>query len=391
MVADQCEIVEALGVSASSTATDTAAIVSSLGIALETLSFVQLQTLVSSAEATSTATPDAFTLLTSLAVSTSTLSASVAVDKTLAELGSAGSALFVLFENTTISSAAATSYVDGDAPSTLLSMASAASSVEASTSATGLLFTRGAGVSAVTIGLLEYAVATAAAVDTATPTRVATATLTSLSDVVSSAPVTSTVLRMEELLSQLTALSAATLQVERTVYHRSSITATSSVFNRDKYAQAMVMNTETAAVSTYDNFAFNSIAYVGTSGKAYAASDDGLYLLEGPDDVGENIHASIKSGFTDLGEPHTKHAGSMYFGYTSDSPFTATVETYGAGHAPQTYELEQRAANAPRNSRMKLGKGLSSRFWRVTIENKDGSHFELNDASIDVAVSQRRV
>lgn len=388
-MADYCEIVEGVGASISTTATDTAGIVSSSATVVETLIFVQEQSLLSTAAATSTATPESFTLLTSSGSSLSTLAASIAVDKTLAEVAAASSTLFVLFENTVVGTAAATSYIEGDAPSTLTSSGNAASSVEINTVSTELLFPRAEGSSSVVVGLLEYAVGTAAATDTATPTRVATLTLTGVSNAVSSTPAASSDVRTEVLCSLLQALSEATPQVERTVYHRSTVTATSTVFNRDRYAKAMVLNTETAAVSTYDNFAFNSVAYA--NGKLYAASEDGLYVLEGADDEGDNIRASLKSGFTDLGEPHTKHAGSMYFGYTSDSPFTATVETYGAGHTPQTYELEQRAADAPRNNRIKLGKGLSSRYWRVTLQNKDGSHFELNDAAIDVAVSQRRI
>ena len=388
-MADYCEIVEGIGAVTSSTATDTAGIVTSSATVLETLIFVQEQTLLSVGAATATATPDSYTLLTSSGGSASTLLASITVDKTLVDVGAVSSTLFVLFENTATGTAAATSYVEGDAPTTIVSTAYAASSVDVSTQAVGLLFQRADGSSSVVIGLLEYAVATVAVTDSVTPTRIADVTLTGQSNAVSSTPVTSTTLRAEELLSLLQAASTATTQVDMTVYHRSVITATSNVFNRDKRAKAMVLNTETAAVSTYDNFAFNSVAYA--NGKIYAASEDGLYVLEGADDDGENIRASLKSGFNDLNEAHTKHAGSIYFGYTSDSPFTATVETYGAGHAPQTYELEARDAYAPRNNRIKLGKGLSSRYWRVTLQNKDGSHFELNDAAIDVAVSQRRI
>lgn len=388
-MADYCEIVEGIGAVTSSTATDTAGIVTSSATVLETLIFVQEQTLLSVGAATATVTPDSYTLLTSSGGSASTLLASITVDKTLVDVGAASSTLFVLFENIATGTAAATSYVEGDAPTTIVSTADAASSVEASTQAVGLLFQRADGSSSVAIGLLEYAAAVADADDTATPTRVASVVLTGVSNAASSTPATSTTVNASELLSLLQALSETTMQVERTVYHRSTVTATSSLFNRDRTAKATVLNTETAAVSTYDNFSFNSVAYA--NGKLYAASEDGLYVLEGADDDGEDIRASLKSGFTDLGEPHTKHAGAMYFGYTSDSPFTATVETYGAGHAPQTYELEARDAYAPRNNRIKLGKGLSSRYWRVTLQNKDGSHFELNDAAIDVAVSQRRI
>lgn len=185
------------------------------------------------------------------------------------------------------------------------------------------------------------------------------------------------------------ATSSTIIQTNRTVYAQSIGYSNSSALFRDPNEMAWVLNTETAALSQYDNFAFDSLAYA--DGKLYAACIDGIYVLEGLDDEGKGIDAEIVSGFTDLGDQHTKHAGSMYFGYTSDGPIEIDVDTYGSRHAKQTYELEQRDLLAPRNNRVKLGKGLSSRYWRVAVRNKDGSHFELNDAAVDVAVSQRRI
>ena len=125
--------------------------------------------------------------------------------------------------------------------------------------------------------------------------------------------------------------------------------------------------------------------------RAVAHGPDGFYKLEGTDDDGEDVDAELTTGFTDLGEQHTMHAGSLYLGYTSDGPTTVSVDTYGMRHPTQINELDERDAFAPRNNRVKLAKGLNSRYWRIAIRNKNGSHFEINDVALDVAVSNRRI
>ena len=56
-----------------------------------------------------------------------------------------------------------------------------------------------------------------------------------------------------------------------------------------------------------------------------------------------------------------------------------------------TYDLEERLADAPRNNRIKLGKGQTSRYWRLTLSNVDGSDFQIHDLDADLAASKRRL
>lgn len=339
---------------------------------------------------TSTVTPYAFASLVSGATATTTATPSTAVTKTLSSLSNGVSTTIAAYTNTALSASNGTSAVDGIVVNLLRSAANAISTATPGNTPTLLLVATGDASSSVIRGLVETALSASAATSTVTPVRSLNLTSTSTGASTGSvASASSAVSFVNALESSGYASSTTVMQVARTVYAQSLGSSNSSALFRDPNDIAWVMNTETAALSQYNNFAFNSLAYV--DGKVYAACLDGIYVLEGNDDEGAHIRAEAVSGFDDLGEQHTKHAGSLYFGYTSDGPVVVDVETYGSGHAKQTYEIEQRTALAPRNNRVKLGKGLSSRHWRITVKNKDGSRFELNDAAIDVAVSQRRI
>ena len=179
------------------------------------------------------------------------------------------------------------------------------------------------------------------------------------------------------------------LQSSNQLLLESTAEVSSDVWYKDPGRVAWLMNTETTAASWYDNFDFESIAQ--PPGKVLAVGPDGLYELGGPTDSGEQIDAEVVSGFADFGAAQTKRVDNLYFGYTSEGRISVTTETYESGHLPSTYYLEQRDASAPRNSRVTPGKGLWGRYWRMTIRNVNGAEFEVHDATVDIAVSTRRV
>ena len=183
--------------------------------------------------------------------------------------------------------------------------------------------------------------------------------------------------------------SLVLLQTSATLAITSSADGLSDVWFKDPTSKAWVMNTETTAVGWYDNFSFESI--VSWKGRELAVGPDGIHELVGDTDNGVRIDSFVESGFTDFGATQTKRLDNMYFGYTSGGQIAVKAEVYESGHPPSTYLLEARDANAPRNSRVTPGKGLWGRYWRLTISNVDGADFEVHDASVDIAVSTRRI
>ena len=183
----------------------------------------------------------------------------------------------------------------------------------------------------------------------------------------------------ESILSQLSTNGLLTANAEITGF---------AMF-RDPDAVAWLLNTETGAASWHTNFGFESIAQVGA--RTLAVGPEGLYELTGDTDDGEQIAARVKTGFWDFKLEQTKRLDNMYFGYTSPGQLALDVEAAESGYAAQRYLLEPRAASEPRNSRVTPGKGLVSRYWRLTISNKDGVPFHVRSMTADLANSNRRV
>jgi len=68
--------------------------------------------------------------------------------------------------------------------------------------------------------------------------------------------------------------------------------------------ETLVLTGARSEVSVYSNFKFNSYAKYG--GKYYGATQDGIFLLEGDDDAGIQIHTGAKIGPTNFGTDREK-------------------------------------------------------------------------------------
>lgn len=175
--------------------------------------------------------------------------------------------------------------------------------------------------------------------------------------------------------------------------------ASEQLFMKTPGLVAWVMNTDTGAVSWYDNWAFTSMAVVG--GRVFAAGPDGLHILGGDLDGTETIDARVQFGYTEFGgydqggmpkpSEQKKRVSGLWFGYHAGGELEATVETYGQGYGPYTYAMAARAAEQPRNNRIVPGKGLNARYWRIAVANTAGCAFEVHSIAAEVTQSTRRL
>lgn len=165
--------------------------------------------------------------------------------------------------------------------------------------------------------------------------------------------------------------------------------ARDNVWAKDFDALAWVLNPQTSGLSYYDNFGFNSIAEF--NGVLYATSPEGIFAINTDTDEGRFISAEIKTGFLDLGTEQNKRVSDLYVGYTATGYLETDVETYDWPQEVYTYPMEEREAGAPRNNRIKVGKGLNSRYWRFALRNLDGADFQIYDLQLNVGVSKRRL
>ena len=157
-------------------------------------------------------------------------------------------------------------------------------------------------------------------------------------------------------------------------------------------AQGWVVNTEAAMpVSEYDNYLFNSLAY--SPDEMLGCNDQGLYVLDGDDDDGATIDAEITSLMLDFDTSKLKRMSAAYIGYTSSGQLLLKIRSVDQGEFVE-YWYEGRNPNAqtpPGQNRMKIGKGLRSRYWTFELTNIAGSDFELDKVELYPIVLQRRV
>jgi hypothetical protein len=164
-----------------------------------------------------------------------------------------------------------------------------------------------------------------------------------------------------------------------------TVLALDKIWAKDLTAIAWVLNTQSGGITTYDNYAFTSLAFHG--GKLYGTSAEGIFEFGADKDDGRDISAFIKGGFDDFGNHMKKRVSDIYVGYTGGD-LECDVETFDK--QVYTYDMEHREEEAPHNSRIKPGRGLSSRYWRFGFRNIDGADFQLQDVTVYTAASVNR-
>jgi len=149
--------------------------------------------------------------------------------------------------------------------------------------------------------------------------------------------------------------------------------------------QVWVMDWDTAATTAYENYAFNSFAII--DGKAFGAKADGIYLLEGTDDEGVPVRASVNFGANDFGTTRQKAMPNAYVGVAASGQLWMRVQVDGG----TSYTYQARSVNtAQQVQRFDFGKGLKGSYYTFELFNNNGSDFDLDKIEfMPVALSRR--
>lgn len=144
-----------------------------------------------------------------------------------------------------------------------------------------------------------------------------------------------------------------------------------------------VMNTRSGGVTEYQNYAFNSFARVGN--KYIAGADDGLYELLGDDDNGEDIIATIRSGFAQWSGTHLGSFKAAYLAVAGAGTYILRVLTRDG----KTFNYQVTAADG-QTVKVNMGKGLRSRYFAFELVSS-GQDFDLDTLEFVPLVADRRV
>lgn len=145
---------------------------------------------------------------------------------------------------------------------------------------------------------------------------------------------------------------------------------------------------ENAAATEYRNYRYNGL--LEFDGRYYGTSDTGLYELDGPTDDGEDIEWSIKTGVMDFLTGKLKRIPDCYIAFAGDNQVVLKVITEDNGRRIESvYTATMPPGDALHNGRIKIGRGLSARYWQFALSGK-GS-FEFDEMAWRPLVLDRRL
>ncbi|KJU86379.1 hypothetical protein MBAV_001428 [Candidatus Magnetobacterium bavaricum] len=147
-----------------------------------------------------------------------------------------------------------------------------------------------------------------------------------------------------------------------------------------------VLNCRNGALTTYDNYNFNSYIDVD-AGVVLAAGMDGIYELSVDNDNGQAIDAHIRTGNHDFDSSAIKSILDAYIGVVGDGEFVLSVIT--DNNTTNVYPVESLAIQG-HTIKVNLGKGARGRYWTVEFKNINGSDFELDGMEFNVQIMTRR-
>ncbi len=148
-----------------------------------------------------------------------------------------------------------------------------------------------------------------------------------------------------------------------------------------------MVNTDLWAATRFTNYDFDSYAKIGDS--YYAASEDGLFELDGDDDDGTGIDASAMLKQDRAGSSQQKRVDRVYVHGTSDGKVEVRVIT-PAGDL-YAYRSEVSLGDEVSVQRVKIGRGLVAQYWRFEVRNVDGGALDVDEIEVVSLHATRKI
>jgi len=155
---------------------------------------------------------------------------------------------------------------------------------------------------------------------------------------------------------------------------------------------AVVINPASGAATEYTDYPLNSFL-PDLDGKYYGVAKDGIYLLEGDDDDGEAINWKVRSGLLSIAGGIRARVPYAYLNVatTGELIVKATVVRDDGSKETFWYKLEKRAATAPKNTRVKIGRGLAADRWQFELVPIAGAPARIEEMKVYPMALSRRI
>ncbi len=154
--------------------------------------------------------------------------------------------------------------------------------------------------------------------------------------------------------------------------------------------QGWVMNTDLRAVTEYRNVPFDSFATL--NGRTYAAGEGGIFELAGDTDDGQPIEAWFRPFLTNFGTQKMKRVTDIWIGAAATG-LVVKVHTRNPATGQMTedlYPVQHVHGDGTDKGRVKVGRGLTSNWWTLTVANVAGAAFEVDSIEWKPLVLDRR-
>ena len=154
--------------------------------------------------------------------------------------------------------------------------------------------------------------------------------------------------------------------------------------------QGWVMNTDLRAVTEYRNVPFDSFAQF--NGRAYAAGENGLFELTGETDNGAPVDAWVRTFLSDFGTRKMKRVTDVWVGTESDKLLVKIhTKDPATGRITEDIYLSGDARGVGSDKvRVKVGRGLKSSAWAMTVANVNGGQFDVSSIEWKPLILDRR-
>lgn len=133
-----------------------------------------------------------------------------------------------------------------------------------------------------------------------------------------------------------------------------------------------VANADTFAHAQYAHFNFNSMCRIGN--RYYGANEQGVFLLDGEKDAGEDIRYFVTLPTTEFGHSGLKRIPRAYMGFTNAGDMHLKIIT------PEGQEIVYRfnpTSSGQTESLVKIGRGIVARYFTFDLYNYEGGDIEL--------------
>lgn len=165
---------------------------------------------------------------------------------------------------------------------------------------------------------------------------------------------------------------------------------------------AWTASTDLLAISQYTNTPSNSATYA--YGLVMLGTPAGVVAMQGTTDFGDPIESQeMSTGLLDLADLAASERGGrpinqwrpdlLYLALTGEAGVVLTVGNTQSGteEVSYDYEVPSRAAEVPVTNRVKIGRGMRNRYYRLALTTIDGAPYQLHDLTADALVTSRRL